>query len=143
VPEGGTTVDIALYSVVDDTATLVATMTLGRENQWQGVFERLPLLEEGGYYALRELVPPEYTASYTGEIVEIPLDGKPTRVVKIQGQNPIVEELVTVTNSRAYVLPATGGVGTHVYTFSGMLLMMTALMYGYDQRRKRERGDGR
>jgi len=50
----------------------------------------------------------------------------------------------TVTNLRAAELPGTGGTGTHLYTFSGLLLMMlAALMYGYSQRRKRERGDGR
>jgi len=101
------------------------------------------LLEEGGYYALRELVPPEYAASYTGEIVEIPLDGKPTRVVKIQGQNPIVEELVTVTNSRAYVLPNTGGMGTQYHTFGGALLMAAAAwMYICISGKNRKKGGG-
>ncbi len=126
VPDGGTSVDIQLYSVVGDTITLVQTLTLSQENQWAGTFERLPLLEEGGYYALRELVPAGFAVSYTGEIVEIPLDGKPTRVVKIQGQNPIEEELVTVTNSHAYTLPSTGGVGTQSHTIGGTLLIAAA-----------------
>lgn len=142
VPEGGTSVDIELYSVVDDTATLVATMTLGRENQWQGVFKRLPLLEEGGYYAIRELVPAGFAASYTGEVVEIPLGGKPTRVVKIQGQNPVEEELVTVTNSRAYVLPNTGGMGTQYHTFGGALLLAAAWMYICISGKNRKKGGG-
>lgn len=142
VPEDDTTVDIELYSVVDDTATLVATMTLGQQNQWMDVFEGLPLLQTGGYYALRELVPAGFVVSYTGEIVEIPLNGKPTRVVKIQGQKPITEELVTVTNLTGYVLPDTGDVGTYMYTFSGLFLILAALVYGYSQRRKCERRGG-
>lgn len=141
VPEG-MTVDLELYSVVNDTVTQVATMTLGQENQWQGVFERLPLLEEGGYYALRELVPEGFAATYTGEVVEIPLDGKPTRVVKVQGQNPIVEELVTVTNSRAYVLPNTGGMGTQYHTFGGVLLLAAAWMYICISGKNRKKGGG-
>lgn len=46
----------------------------------------------------------------------------------------------TVTNLKSYDLPTTGGVGTHMYTFSGLLVMMAGLMYGYSRRRKRERG---
>lgn len=47
----------------------------------------------------------------------------------------------TVTNSPARVLPESGGMGTQMYTFSGLLcVMLAALMYGYSQRRKRERG---
>ena len=45
-----------------------------------------------------------------------------------------------VTNQTAVVLPATGGHGTHLYTFSGLLLIAAALVFGYSQRRKRERG---
>ena len=46
----------------------------------------------------------------------------------------------TVTNSLSVSLPATGGHGTHMYTFSGLLLIAAALVFGYSQRRKRERG---
>ena len=46
----------------------------------------------------------------------------------------------TVTNTLAVSLPSTGGTGTHAYTFSGLLLTAAALMFGYSQRRKRERG---
>lgn len=122
----GVSVDIELYSVIEDTVILVRTLSLNQENQWKGVFDRLPKLEEGGFYALRERVPAAFAASYTGEIVEITLDGKPTRVVKIQGQNPIEEELVTVTNSNAYVLPSTGGMGTQYHTIGGTLLLLAA-----------------
>ena len=48
-----------------------------------------------------------------------------------------------VTNYRTVELPQTGGMGTHLYTFSGLLTVMAALMCGCSQRRKRERGAGR
>ena len=51
------------------------------------------------------------------------------------------QTVITVTNSPARELPESGGMGTHMYTFSGLLCLITAaLMYGYNQRRKRERG---
>lgn len=46
----------------------------------------------------------------------------------------------TVTNHRAVELPSTGGMGTQRYTFSGLLVIMAALVYGYSRRRKREGG---
>ena len=49
------------------------------------------------------------------------------------------ETVHTVTNSPARELPESGGMGTHMYTFSGLLcLIAAALMYGYNQRRKHE-----
>ena len=44
---------------------------------------------------------------------------------------------LTVTNTRAVDLPMTGGVGTHLYTYSGILLMAVALVFGCSQRRKK------
>jgi len=44
-----------------------------------------------------------------------------------------------VTNSRAAELPSTGGMGTHMYTFSGLLAIAAALMYGCSLWRRRER----
>lgn len=52
---------------------------------------------------------------------------------------PAGDGTLTVTNARALELPMTGGVGTHLYTFSGILLIAVALMFGCSQRRKKER----
>ena len=41
--------------------------------------------------------------------------------------------------SEEYELPETGGKGTYYYTIGGLLLMGTALMWGFGKRRKRER----
>lgn len=46
---------------------------------------------------------------------------------------------ITVKNHTGYVLPETGGVGTNLFTFGGLLIMAAALMYGYMLRRSRER----
>ena len=49
----------------------------------------------------------------------------------------------TVTNHAAVTLPETGGAGTHLYTISGlMLIILTVLIYGYSHLRRRERGGG-
>ena len=44
-----------------------------------------------------------------------------------------------VTNLPAVELPMTGGIGTQRYTISGLLILAAGLIYGYSQRRKRER----
>lgn len=44
-----------------------------------------------------------------------------------------------VTNLRAVELPETGGMGTTLYSFSGLLMIAAALILGYSQRRKKER----
>lgn len=52
--------------------------------------------------------------------------------------------IVTVTNSDkpdipGYILPATGGIGTYIFTFAGLLLMAIPVLYGLNLRRKHER----
>lgn len=46
---------------------------------------------------------------------------------------------IAVKNHTGYHLPETGGVGTNMYTFGGLLLMTAAVMYGYMLRHSRER----
>lgn len=45
---------------------------------------------------------------------------------------------ITVKNHTGYRLPETGGVGTTMYTFGGLLLMTAAVVYGYLLRRSQE-----
>ena len=48
---------------------------------------------------------------------------------------------LTVINSRMFDLPKTGGVGTKMYTISGLaLIMAAALIFGFSQRRIRKGG---
>ena len=45
-----------------------------------------------------------------------------------------------VTNYKSFDLPETGGIGTYPYTIGGLTAIAAALVYGYNLRRKRERG---
>ena len=47
---------------------------------------------------------------------------------------------LVVTNHKSFDLPETGGIGTYPYTIGGLAALATALVYGYNLRRKRERG---
>ena len=68
------------------------------------------------------------------------------RIIGINGKGYIVEYetdengVFIVRNIRAVELPSTGGMGTHLYTVSGLVLIALALLYGCSQRRRRERG---
>ena len=62
-------------------------------------------------------------------------------IYRVEYQRNDVTGMLTVTNYVAYILPNTGGVGTNMYTISGLSLVAVAvLMYGYRRRRKCERG---
>lgn len=45
---------------------------------------------------------------------------------------------VTITNTKQYSLPKTGGSGTTLYTAGGIALVGGSLLYGYSKRRRRE-----
>ena len=68
------------------------------------------------------------------------------RIIGINGKGYIVQYEIDengvfiVRNIRAVELPSTGGMGTHLYTVSGLALIALALLYGCSQRRRRERG---
>lgn len=47
--------------------------------------------------------------------------------------------IFTVTNTPGVELPSTGGAGTSLYTIGGLLVMAVSLLYGFGQRRRRER----
>ena len=50
------------------------------------------------------------------------------------------EYKIYIDNSAGIELPETGGPGVMAYTFGGLALMATALVYGFSMRRKRGRG---
>lgn len=77
-------VEANVYKVtetVDDTgkvirnAEVVATVTLSNDTGWRGVAGSLPMPEDDWYYAVSEVVPAGYTASYDRPTVSITTDG--------------------------------------------------------------------
>jgi LPXTG-motif cell wall-anchored protein len=56
---------------------------------------------------------------------------------------PVDGSKITIINKPTYALPHTGGVGTQVYTWSGMAILTTAIaLYALIRRRQRNRGRG-
>ena len=92
----------------------------------------------------REVEPNKFVSLGVGRdyLVEYgEVENEPAKPGEAGTQTPVYDKTLTVTNHLARVMPESGGTGTKMYTFGGLLLILTAaLMYGYDQRRKRERG---
>ena len=49
-------------------------------------------------------------------------------------------KIITVVNMPGSELPQTGGMGTHIYTTVGLLMVATSLLYGFYLQRKRKKG---
>ena len=121
--------------VVIRNAEPVTTLTLSAQNNWQNIAQGLPAPDGNWYYAIAETVPPGYTATYERPTVSITVDGSTFfDAVIFDGS----EDVITVTNTVAVRLPATGGVGTLWYTVGGLLLITAALLL-YNTQRKRRR----
>ena len=117
-------------------------VTLNAENSWTAkVF--LPYLEDGFYMIVEDTTSYQVTYSdpMTAFIDEALTEGGKVDLVKIDDGNeaPVTSADVTVTNALVTELPETGGRGTQLYIFSGLLLTAGAVMCGYTRRRKRER----
>ncbi|GEM_PF-2515713 len=102
-------------------------------------------LPDGTYYMHEEVVPDGYNKP--AQDVEIKIKDGIVTGVNNSGDNSIQEvpaEGVTgysinIINTAGYELPATGGIGTQLYTFGGLLLITAPLLYGCVARRRRER----
>lgn len=98
-----------------------------------------------GYNLLKE--PIYFTISYgkdaDKEKVDIKLaDGTPKGII-LEKQKDNVTVKLTVSNTRGYIMPETGGSGTGKIILSGALIFMAGLLYGYSLKRKRERRQSR
>lgn len=97
-----------------------------------------------GYYPLPGgieflVVKDETTGKYTPTVVN-DYDGLVTVSLEKGADGDILT--ITVKNKTGSELPSTGGAGTSLYTFGGLLLMAAPLVYGYMKRRREEMGFG-
>lgn len=120
-------------------------VTLNGGNNWQYVFEKLPLKGSANgetvyyaYYALET----KMDGTDVGENGGTYGDWTVT-----QGKTPITSGTITIVNTKTpdtpdapgYELPATGSTGTAPYTTAGAVLMAAALVGGYRRKRRQER----
>lgn len=126
------------------TAVPLPTYTAVSGDDGKVVFSNIP---SGHDYVLTETkVPDGYLHNGNTYAVNVAYDTLTVTVTDQEG-NPVAWDNAssenTVLNHTLFQLPETGGMGTHMYTFSGLAITMAALMYGYSLRRKRERGAAR
>ena len=120
-------------------------VTLNGGNNWQHVFENLPL--KGTYNG--ETVHYAYYALETKmDSTDVSKDGGTYGDWTVtQGKTPITSGTITIVNTKkpdtpdspGYELPATGSTGTAPYTTAGAVLMGAALVGGYRRKRRQER----
>ena len=102
----------------------------------------LGFLKPGTYYLVETQAPDGYNKLTEPVKFNITSDG--LKVMQGSNSSEVTEPdstgsyMLVVTNSIGIELPHTGGIGTFIYTLSGLLLMAIALMYGFVSRRRRE-----
>ena len=103
----------------------------------QVTFTNIP---SGHAYTLRETKVPEgFTESGNTYQVVVAYDTLTVTVTDQDGN--VLEWTESITNGKYYVLPNTGGSGTSLFTFGGLLMMAAACVYLVPQfGRKRQRG---
>lgn len=101
---------------------------------------QLSHIADGSYY-LKELKAPSGYHQIADEIKVVIKDGKIDSITP--GDKNIKKDGMTLTvpNGTGYELPATGGTGTKLYIYGGLLLMAISLIYGYRMRCRHERRD--
>ncbi len=156
--------DAMVQTESEDGELLAQVIRLDAENSWQGSFT-IPLTgkddtDSPSHYSVRELkeisesAEGKQAASLVNDGSKIYFDtgdvlneediavfgGSSYRVYysKETTAGSAIQTLV-VTNSAAFELPKTGGMGTGSIKAGGLLLLAGALLYGYCLRRRRER----
>ena len=123
-------------TAIDIVKTIVGSVTLNAENNWNYLWTNLEKGDNIKYVLVEEPVD-GYTASYQ-------LNGEALSE-RIQFSVTDNGDRVTVTNKKdgsSYTLPETGGSGTLPYMAGGIAVLASGLLYGYSLRRRRERRMG-
>lgn len=127
------------YEEATQTSTQVQTLTLSTETGWTGVFTEVALPEQGyRYYILEDTDVFHATYDNPGTLT---VDGTPITVGLVTYDEDGQPLGVTVTNTKQYLLPETGGSGTLMYILAGLVLMLgTALISPYFVLQRRKEG---
>lgn len=97
-----------------------------------------------GYYPLAEAIEVDFKNQVNGKPA-VTIEGNKLAPDSVQPINDpsnnsaVIGYKFKVSNSAGYELPETGGIGTHYYTFGGLLLMVIPLVYGFVRRRRERR----
>jgi len=107
------------------------TLTLNLRNNWQGVFQGLPLKDGNGQtinYSVKEVWDKEKWSTSYGE------------VEAVGGSPPTYSVVITNTyHPGGPELPSTGSPAQLICILCGFGIMLSTLIYGIGLRRKRER----
>lgn len=121
---------------------IIATGTSDSDGvvQWNGSPDLTSL--NGDYQLIETKAPNGYvlheqgwTLSFANGLLESVIDNKDKTVVKAT-YDAVNGARVTVTNTKLYELPETGGTGIFVYTIGGTLLLMAAALLIYKMKRE-------
>lgn len=137
LPSEYKTVNVKLYLVKDDDITFTASevdglssIPLSSDNSWTASFD-VPIVPVGYHYYIVELDADGFNPVFSdssGTLTkqQILIDGVPVTAAKIE--NITSDMQFTVKNFKTVELPATGGVGTIVFTAAGIALMIFAVV---------------
>lgn len=127
----------------DVTGTLISDWTSEDIFGSSGGIHTLSLFD-GTYYLVETRAPDGYIGLTAPIVFEVDASNHAVTVIEYPGYEVTIPSGETIEfpiyNAASYKLPETGGMGTAAFTFSGLVLMAAALMWGYMLRRKRERG---
>ena len=117
-------ITVNVYQLIDNNETqkrLYTSLNISKDNDWTATLSDLP---KNGYEDDKEV-------SYTYTIEEISVDGYTTSIIKNGNVYTIVN-----TKEEEFILPETGGIGTHIYTICGISLMLIACVIHHILKRK-------
>ena len=144
VGEPKDSVTVRVYRTANGITAEYGSAVLTAEGNWTHTWEDVPYADDSGnvytYHAAEDAVD-GYQTDYDTDVEALTLNGVALSAAAFPADITEDGVSVTVTNTQAYVLPSTGGVGTTPWTVSGLLLMAAAAL-AYITGRIRRGGKG-